>query len=221
MKNHAKNHAPHHGPHDKKQEGTAADHSHDKDHAQGQGEGPAPAVEKPADPVSPPKPKERTKEEIHEDQMLRLRADFDNFRKRTLRERDAVVLSAYEDIVSELLPVLDNMDMGLIAAADHGADKAFVDAYRMLRDQMYAALSKCGLAQIDVAGKQFDPSIHEAVLHMASADKPSGTITSEVRKGYMLGNRLLRASQVAVSSGPAAPAPVDVTGAAAPEAEGK
>jgi molecular chaperone GrpE len=136
------------------------------------------------------------------DKLLRLRADFENFRKRTLRDREDAARLASENIMLELLPVLDHMELGLNAAIAHKADNAFVEGYKLVSGQLMDALRKFGLKPIEIDGKQFDPKFHEAVSHVHSEKYPDGMILSEVRKGYMLGDKLLRAAQVAVSSGP-------------------
>ncbi len=138
------------------------------------------------------------------DQLLRLRADFDNFRKRAIRERDTIYRQACESVALELLPVLDHLELGLAAAKKHGADKAFMEGYKMVSDQMIDALAKFGLKQVDTDGETLDPNTHEAVAHLPSDSYPEGTIIAEVRKGFLFGDKLLRAAQVTVSSGVAA-----------------
>jgi molecular chaperone GrpE len=137
-----------------------------------------------------------------ENSLLRLRADFDNFRKRTLRERDELYSRANEDLVLELLTVLDHMALAIDAAVSHNADRVFLDGFRLVSEQMYAALAKFGLKPVDAVGPEFNPAVHEAISHLASDTVPENAIIAETRRGYMMGERLLRASQVVVSSGP-------------------
>jgi molecular chaperone GrpE len=137
-----------------------------------------------------------------QDQLLRLRADFDNFRKRTLRDRDLVCETANQDLMTELLPVLDHLQLARKAASEHKSDPAFQEGLQLILDQLIGALSKFGLAPIEAEGKAFDPGLHEAINYLPSDEHPEGMVIAETRRGYLLNNRLLRAAQVVVSSGP-------------------
>lgn len=148
------------------------------------------------------KSRRKEKGEPLEHRILRLQADFENFRKRTLREKDEIYRRANSDLMLELLPVLDHMDLALKAAGDHGADDAFAEGFRLVSEQFLSALAKFGLEPIDTDEKQFDPNVHEAVSHLPSDEVPDGFIIARTRGGYLLGSRLLRAAQVVVSSGP-------------------
>lgn len=138
-----------------------------------------------------------------EERFLRLQADFDNFRKRTLREKEDLYKRANEDIMSELLPVLDHLELALTSAGESHADDALVKGFALVGDQLKQSLKKFGLTPIEVENVDFDPNVHEAILHMASEEVPENGIVSQTRAGYMLGKRVLRAAQVIVSSGPA------------------
>ncbi len=138
------------------------------------------------------------------DRLLRLQADFDNFRKRTARERAEVHARSLEDLMQELLPVLDHFEMGLASAGRQGSDSAVFQGLALVLDQFRAALTRFGLAPIETVGKPFDPNLHESVAMMPSAEHPRDTVVTETRRGYVLGGRLLRAAQVVVSAGPAA-----------------
>lgn len=135
-----------------------------------------------------------------DDRYLRLQADFDNYRKRVLREKDELYRRANEDIMEELLPVLDHLDLALQAAGEK-ADDPVVEGFRLVGDQLVNALGKFGLKVIETAGEEFDPNLHEAIMHMPTTEVEEDHIVSDARKGYKLGERLLRASQVVVSSG--------------------
>lgn len=141
------------------------------------------------------------------DQLLRLRADFDNFRKRTLRERNELYQRANEDLMEEIMPVLDHLDLALQAADDHGADESFVHGVKLVAEQLQTVLGRFGLNPIDSAGADFDHNIHEAVSIMPSETVSADKVIVQVRKGYFLGNRLLRPAQVVVSGGKAGAAP--------------
>lgn len=141
--------------------------------------------------------------------LLRLQADFDNFRKRTSRERAEIFGRANEQIMLELLPVLDHVELGLAAAREHSTDEAFVDGLRMVADQLLSALGKFGFTPIETSGGLFDPKVHEAISYIPTDDAEEGAIVTQTRKGYMLGEKLLRAAQVVVSSGAARRADAD------------
>ena len=135
-----------------------------------------------------------------EDRLLRLRADFDNFRKRTMREKSEVTWRAREEIMVELLTVLDHLDLGLNAVVEHEANEVFVEGYKMVAAELIGVLHKFGVEIIKTKGKEFDPKIHEAVSQTDSDDHSEGAIVSEVRKGYFLDGKLLRTAQVVVAA---------------------
>lgn len=141
-------------------------------------------------------------QEALRDQLLRLRADFDNFRKRTRRERDELFLYANESFFTELLPVLDHFELGLKSAEEHQTDPSVTEGFRIVYRQLLDTLKKFKVEPIDATGEVFDPHAHEAITHLPS-DQPAETVIEQVRRGYRLGERLLRAAQVVVSSGPA------------------
>lgn len=136
------------------------------------------------------------------DQLIRLRADFENFRKRTQRERNELFRRANEELVLELLPALDHFELGLGKAEADQAQRALVEGFRIVYDQLLNALTKFGLEPLPAVGQPFDPHHHEALTQMPSTDVPADVVLEELRRGYRFGDRLLRASQVVVSSGP-------------------
>jgi molecular chaperone GrpE len=142
-------------------------------------------------------------EESLRDQFIRLQADFTNFRNRTQRERLELYQRANEDLFLELLPVLDHYEMGLETAAQHDADQAVVDGFKLVYDQLQNVLSKFNVKPVDAVGEVFDPHKHEAITHMPSEEYDAEICSRQVRRGYMLGDKLLRAAQVVVSAGPA------------------
>ncbi len=156
-------------------------------------EAPEPAVEP---DVQPPV----QEEESLKNQLLRLQADFDNFRKRTLRERNELFLFANESLFLELLPVIDHFEMGFKSAEEHKTDCSVTEGFRIVYNQLLDVLKKFNVTAIDTVGEPFNPHRHEAILHMPS-DKPAETVLEQVRRGYLLGDKLLRAAQVIVSSG--------------------
>ena len=146
---------------------------------------------------------EKEEEEPLRIQLMRLQADFDNFRKRQVRERAEWITRANEDLFLELLPVLDHYEMGLKSAEDHQADASVTEGFKMVYTQLMDLLEKFNVTPVEAIGEPFNPHVHEALTHMP-ADKPAETVVEQVRRGYMLGDKLLRAAQVVVSSGPAA-----------------
>ena len=144
-------------------------------------------------------------EESLRDQFVRLQADFANFRNRTQRERIELYQRANEDLLLEILPVLDHYEMGLQTAEQHDADKAVVDGFKLVFDQFQSMLNKFNLKPIEAVGEAFDPHKHEALTHMPSDEYPAEVCSNQVRRGYMFGDKLLRAAQVVVSSGPVKP----------------
>jgi molecular chaperone GrpE len=142
-------------------------------------------------------------EESLRDQFVRLQADFANFRNRTQRERIELYQRANEDLLLEILPVLDHYEMGLQTAEQHHADKAVVDGFKMVYDQFQNVLNKFNLKPIEAVGEVFDPHKHEALTHMPSDEFPAEVCSNQIRRGYLFGDKLLRAAQVVVSSGPA------------------
>jgi molecular chaperone GrpE len=148
------------------------------------------------------KPAEAEEESLR-DQFIRLQADFANFRNRTQRERLELYQRANEDLLLEILPVLDHYELGLQNAEQHDADKAVVDGFRLVYDQFQNVLSKFNVTPIEAVGEAFDPHKHEALTHMPSDEFPAEVCSNQIRRGYLFGEKLLRAAQVVVSSGPA------------------
>lgn len=135
----------------------------------------------------------------------RVQADFENYKKRMLREQTHAVERAGERVVRELLPVVDDLDRTIGAAeSEEVAVRAehLTDAVRLLRDKLLAVLSKEGVESIDPAGEPFDPNFHEAVMQVPRPDLDEQTVTDVYQKGYLLKGRLLRPARVAVSSRP-------------------
>lgn len=141
----------------------------------------------------------REEVEKYKDAALRARADLENYRKRMVREKEDSVRYANNALLERLLPVLDNYDFGLEAA--RGAGDAVVQGLEMVRKQLHDFLADQGVKPIDAEGQPFDPNIHEAMAHEESADVPEGYVIRQVRRGYMLKDRLLRPASVMVSKG--------------------
>ena len=138
------------------------------------------------------------------DQYLRLNADFDNFKKRTLKEKEQLSQTAKSKFFEALLPALDNFDLAQanLKPEDEEAQKV-VSQYQGLVDGLMTILTSQGLSTVDGVGAPFDPNFHEAIMREESADAAEDTILEEFRKGYKLGeNTLIRPAMVKVSAAP-------------------
>ena len=131
------------------------------------------------------------------DDLKRLAAEFDNYRKRTARDQESLVARAAERLVKELLPVLDDLERALVAADEHQEAK-LEEGVRLVHRSLAAALSKEGLEEIATEGA-FDPHVHEALLSQPS-DADEGTVIEVLQKGYRLGDRVLRPARVVVAA---------------------
>jgi molecular chaperone GrpE len=153
---------------------------------------------------------ERVAEE--HDRLLRTAAELDNVRKRARRDVEDAAVRGRAEILSEILPTIDALDLALKNADDSAPARATLEGVEMVRRQFVASMSRFGLKPIDAVGATFDPSFHEAVAQIPNAEHPAGTVIEELRRGYVLGERLLRATLVVVSSGAPAPKPADAPG---------
>jgi len=131
------------------------------------------------------------------DQFLRAVADFDNYRKRIDRERREVSEYAAADVILELLPIIDNFERALQAPAV--GDEAFKKGVELIHKQMLDLLRKRGVTLIDALGADFDPNLHQAVMHEESPEHREGEVIGELRKGYTMNDRLLRPAMVKVA----------------------
>lgn len=159
---------------------------------------PEEAVPETGDTAAEPAP---SPEEILNDRLLRLQADFDNYRKRIDRERKDWAVFANEKLLKDLLPALDTFELGLANGEKAGAPAALLEGLRLVRTQFESALAKSNVTPIDAEGQPFDPNLHEAITHMPSPEVPEGTVIAQTRRGWKMGDKLLRPSQVVVSSG--------------------
>lgn len=134
---------------------------------------------------------------------LRAVADLENYRKRIAREKQDIIRNAAANVVESLLPVLDNMKLGLQAAENHPEAKDVTFGFKMVDDQLKKSLSEQGLEELIPDGASFDPNLHECIAHQPSGEVAEDHIIQTVRAGYRLNDRLIRAANVIVSSGPA------------------
>jgi len=139
------------------------------------------------------------------ERLLRTTADFENFKKRAARERIEMAQATTAAHVQRLLPVLDHFEMAQAAAQNAGDDKqaSLQAGVAMIQQQLKAILAETGLEEIDAAGKQFDPMLHEAVSQQETPEIPEGHVIQQLRKGYKLRERLLRPATVIVAKKPA------------------
>ena len=133
----------------------------------------------------------------------RIQADFENYRKRALRDQERLVAHAHERLVRELLPILDDLERTLEAAERH-EEAQLVDGVKLVEKSLRAALAKEGLTEIDTGG-QFDPHVHEALLTQPSEDTEPGSVLDVVQRGYRLGDKVVRPARVVVAAEPSEP----------------
>lgn len=140
------------------------------------------------------------------ERLLRMTADFDNFKKRAARERQDAIKFANEDLLEKLIPTLDNFDMAMSAANSAGgtANDSLKTGIAMVFSQLKSTLQNAGLEEVDASNQPFDPNWHEAVSQQESADVPEGQVLQQLRKGYKLRDRLIRPATVIVAKKPAA-----------------
>jgi molecular chaperone GrpE len=135
------------------------------------------------------------------DLALRARADLENFRKRSLREKEDAIRYANNGLLEKLLPVIDNFELGLDAARNATDAASVLQGMSMVQRQLQDFIRSQGLEEVPADGEAFDPNKHDAVSQEFSAEVPEGQVIRQVRKGYKLKDRLLRAASVIVSKG--------------------
>ena len=133
-----------------------------------------------------------------QDRLLRTAAEFDNYRKRVERDRRDQADAAMADALEDLLPIMDNLDRALQAPAGDNSD-AYRKGVELIHRQMEELLRKRGVKPIQAVGTDFDPRFHQSVMHEVSSEHREGEVMEELRRGYMLGERLLRPSMVKVA----------------------
>ena len=131
------------------------------------------------------------------DALQRLKAEFDNYRKRVARDQQELATRAHERLVKELVPVLDDLERAL-EAAEHHEEAKLEDGVRLVHRALSDTLRKHGLAEIETEGA-FDPHVHEALLSQPVAGAEAGSVVEVLQKGYRLGDRVLRPARVVVS----------------------
>lgn len=139
----------------------------------------------------------RERDEFH-DRWLRKTAEFDNYRKRIDRERREQADQAVVGLLEDLLAVVDDFDLALTVESGPEAE-GYRKGVELIHAKLHDFLKKRGVTPIDAVGADFDPNVHQAVMHEVSPDHREGEVISELRKGYMLGDRLLRPAMVRVA----------------------
>lgn len=134
------------------------------------------------------------------DRLLRLAAEFDNFKKRSRKERSDLVLFANEELIKQFLPVLDNFERALENGRQQAVPESFFKGIELIYNQASRTLERIGLKHIEVVGQSFDPNLHEAVMRDADSELPENTVVQEFRRGYSLNDKVIRQAMVSVSA---------------------
>lgn len=130
------------------------------------------------------------------DKHLRTLAEYENYKRRTQKEKDETYVNAQADTVSKLLPVLDNLERALQTEEA----SPFKDGIEMIVKQLLETLEKMGVTEIEAVGKQFDPNLHSAVMHIEDEEREANVIVEQFQKGYMLKDKVIRYSMVKVAN---------------------
>ncbi|MGF0065960.1 nucleotide exchange factor GrpE [Lachnospiraceae bacterium SGI.085] len=146
------------------------------------------------------KKKDKKDEQIEDlnDRLKRQMAEFDNFRKRTEKEKTQMFDMGARTIIEKILPVVDNFERGLAAVSEDEKESAFVDGMDKVYKQLLTELDAAGVKPIEAVGKEFDPEFHNAVMQVESDEYESGVVAQELQKGYMYKDSVVRHSMVAV-----------------------
>ena len=132
-----------------------------------------------------------------EDRYKRLLAEFENFKKRSSKERETLFNMVTGEVILKMLPIMDNLEKAATAKTE---DKDYQDGVNMVVKQFAGELEKFGLKEIETIGKRFDPELHEAVSHIDDSAKGEQEIVEEYRKGYQIGNKVVRHALVVVAN---------------------
>jgi molecular chaperone GrpE len=149
----------------------------------------------PADPLADA----RAEAAKMKEQWIRTAADFDNFRKRVRRELEDNRKAGREELLKDLLPVFDNLERAIQSAQRAQDVKALAEGLQMVLRQFTDTLGRSGIQKVPTMGKEFDPSVHEAIQQVETDEHAAGTIVAEVQPGYLQGDRLVRAAMVVVA----------------------
>jgi len=137
------------------------------------------------------------------DLAMRSQADFENYKKRSAREKEEAIKYANTSLLEKLVPIIDNFELGLAAAKSQGEESPIYAGMNLVLKQLNDFLIANGLQPVETVGQKFDPNLHEAIAREPSEEFPEGTVIRQARRGYRFKDRLLRPATVVVSSGPA------------------
>ncbi|MBQ8783290.1 MAG: nucleotide exchange factor GrpE [Clostridia bacterium] len=151
--------------------------------------------------VKEPTNEEKLQAELNEtkDQLLRMAAEYDNFRKRSQREKESLYSECKSSVVNDLLPVIDNFER-CVAPADDTSYEDYKKGVELTYKQFGEALKKLGIEAFGEVGEAFDPNLHNAVMHTEDENLPENSISNVLMKGYKLGDKIIRAAMVAVAN---------------------
>ncbi len=137
-----------------------------------------------------------------EERILYMQADFENFKKMKIKERHDTIKFGNETLIKELLPVLDNLELALKHSESTEDYKGIHDGVKLILSEFIKVLEKAGIKSVEAIGQKFDPNFHEALFQEEHEEMEPDTVVSELQRGYLLNDRLLRASRVGVSKKP-------------------
>jgi len=163
----------------------------------GEGERPAAPAAEEAEDIDELRQKARERDQ-YLDLLQRTTADFQNYQKRMRKEREALRQTALRDFIEALLPAIDNLDHA-IAAAENSLDKALLEGVKLAREEILRVLANFGVTRMSTVGVKFDPNLHEAIMVEQTDAVPHQTVVEELRPGYMLDDKVVRAAQVKVA----------------------
>jgi molecular chaperone GrpE len=135
------------------------------------------------------------------DRFVRERADLENFRKRSNREKEELLNYGTKSLLEEILPVVDNLERALSHAGENGST-GLTEGVQMIHGMLLNAMKKFGVTPLETAGTPFDPAFHQAMTQIPTDEQPPNTVVEEFQKGYMLKERLLRPAMVSVATAP-------------------
>lgn len=175
--------------------------SQQADQASGPSESPGAAAGADAKATSPTVEQLTAEKQELNDRLLRLAAEFENYKRRVRKEAEDASLRGLEGLAKELLPALDNFDRALTAARSNQAPGVgvIVEGVQMVQKQLFAALEKFQIKTFEAEGKPFDPNVHEAIQQVETDAVPPGAVALVFQRGYTIGSRLLRPAMVAVA----------------------
>ena len=157
----------------------------------------APQGEQQAADQAAPQPEAQEPQAAPDDRFLRLAAEYDNYRKRTAKEKEALWAQAKADTAVAFLPVYDNLERAL---KQETADEAYKKGVEMTMNQLKEVFSKLGITEIDALGKPFDPNLHNAIMHVEDENFGENTVAEVFQAGFMLGEKVIRFAMVKVAN---------------------